>query len=205
MARIGLVFGGRSVEHLVSVTSARTVAKGLAAARHEVVPLAIAQSGAWLSTHESAAFLEGDVRAVDDDREVRTSLAVLADAAVDAIFPIVHGTYGEDGTLQGLCEMLGVPYVGPSVATSAVCMDKILTKRVLESAGIDVVPWTSCRDVANARPPEGHDFPLFCEALGRRLERRHSKGQRSGRARGCDPLRADLLARGAHRGVRERP
>lgn len=161
MARVGLVFGGRSVEHLVSVTSARTVARGLTEAGHEVIPMAIAQSGAWLSAEESAPFLEGDVRAVDDDRELCSSVAAVANASLDAIFPIVHGTYGEDGTLQGLCEMLGVPYVGPSVAASAVCMDKILTKRVLESAGVDVVPWTSCRDVANARPPEGHSFPLF--------------------------------------------
>jgi D-alanine-D-alanine ligase len=168
--KVGLVFGGRSVEHLVSVRSARTVADGLAAAGHEVVPLGIAQDGAWLRPSEARRALDGEVDAFPPTGEpIRKALSWLAEIELDVIFPIVHGTWGEDGALQGLAEMLDVAYVGPGVATSAVAMDKVLTKRVLESAGVDVVPWAAIRDevpadLSEALPPGrtlADAFPLF--------------------------------------------
>jgi D-alanine-D-alanine ligase len=100
--KVGLVFGGRSVEHQVSVRSARTVGKALEEAGHEVIPIA-------------------------------PTVRVLLDADVDIVFPLVHGTWGEDGSLQGLCEMADLAYVGADVTASAVAMDKLLTKRLLEA------------------------------------------------------------------------
>lgn len=138
--RVGLVFGGRSVEHQVSLRSARTVFEGLAAAGYEPVPLGIAEDGCWLSAEESAAILAGDAVSIPPQgRPVAATLGALTGAGVDAIFPIVHGTWGEDGTLQGLFEMLDLPYVGPGVATSALAMDKLLAKRQLRAAGVPVV------------------------------------------------------------------
>ncbi len=140
MARVGLIFGGRSVEHQVSLRSARTVRDGLAAAGHVPIPLAIAEDGCWLSPEASRAILASDAVSVPPQGlAVAPTLAHLTGAGVEALFPIVHGTWGEDGTLQGLCEMLDLPYVGPGVATSALAMDKQLAKSQLRAAGVPVV------------------------------------------------------------------
>ena len=148
MARVALLFGGRSVEHRVSVTSARTVAGGLAAAGHEVVAFGIAESGCWADGEASEAALAGETEVVSAPAgPVAPTVAGLLAADVDVVFPIVHGTWGEDGTLQGLCETADLPYVGAGVAASAVAMDKALAKKVLTAAGVPVV---ECREAAAA-------------------------------------------------------
>ena len=138
--RVGLIFGGRSVEHEVSITSARTVADGLQQAGHDVVPLAIASDGVWVNAATSRAALAGELDRIETvGGSVVASLERLVQADCEVLFPIVHGTWGEDGTLQGLCEMIDRPYVGPGVTCSAVCMDKAIAKRVLASQGVPVV------------------------------------------------------------------
>jgi D-alanine-D-alanine ligase len=145
---VGVVFGGRSVEHQVSVVSARTVARGLREAGHQVTPLGIAQDGCWIDRAAAAVVLAGDQRAIPPvGGPVAPTLAALLTSGVEVIFPIVHGSWGEDGTLQGLCEMLDLPYVGPGVTTSAVAMDKLYTKRLLAAAGVPVLP---CATVTRA-------------------------------------------------------
>ena len=142
MSNVGLIFGGRSVEHRVSVASARTVAKALADAGHEVVPLGIAPDGCWVDAATARRALGGEL---DDlppvGGRVAPSLRHLLQAEVDVLFPIVHGTWGEDGTLQGLCEMLDLPYVGTGVTSSAAAMDKAVAKQLLEAAGLPVVEY----------------------------------------------------------------
>jgi D-alanine-D-alanine ligase len=140
--RVGVVFGGRSVEHLVSIRSATTVCEGLAAAGHTVVPLYADEAGCFVDESTSTAVLR-EQRPHVTGSTPGASLHHLTNATLDAVFPIIHGTFGEDGTLQGLLEMLAMPYVGCSTAASAVAMDKVLSKRVFSSAGIPVVPWTS--------------------------------------------------------------
>ncbi len=153
--RVALVFGGRSVEHKVSITSARTVALGLEAAGHEVVPFGIALDGCWLDPEASAPALTGEVDVLEAvGAPIAPSLAAFVTTPVDLVFPIVHGTWGEDGTLQGLFEILGLPYVGANVTASAVAMDKILCKRVLETAGVPVVPSVAVRRVELDRAPD---------------------------------------------------
>ena len=138
--RVGLVFGGRSVEHAVSLNSARTVRQGLVEAGFEVVSLAISTQGRWIDLKRSEAALLDETKVLHEgDGSVCESLRILQEARVDVVFPIVHGTWGEDGTLQGLCEMLDLPYAGADVGTSAVAMDKDLCKRVLAQAGLPVV------------------------------------------------------------------
>jgi D-alanine-D-alanine ligase len=140
MAHVGVIFGGRSVEHQVSIVSARTVAKGLREAGHEVTPLGIAQDGCWIGHEASEAILTGVGRSIAPlGLPVAPTLRHLIASGVDVLFPIVHGTWGEDGTLQGLCEMLDLPYVGPGVTASALAMDKVLCKRQLAAAGVPVV------------------------------------------------------------------
>lgn len=146
MARVGVVFGGRSAEHEVSIDSARTVAGGLREAGHEVVPLGIAPDGGWASGQASAAALAGETDRLESTGEPPlATLGRLVEAAPEVVFPIVHGTWGEDGTLQGFCEILDLPYVGAGVTASAVAMDKVVAKRQLEAAGIPVVEYRTAR------------------------------------------------------------
>jgi D-alanine-D-alanine ligase len=140
MAHVGVVFGGRSVEHQVSVRSARTVAQGLREAGHAVTPLGIAQDGCWIDADTSAAILSGEAKEIPPlGLLVAPTLRHLLASGVQVAFPIVHGTWGEDGTMQGLFEMLDLAYVGPGVTASALAMDKLLSKRQLQAAGVPVV------------------------------------------------------------------
>ena len=165
--RIGLIFGGRSVEHEVSVTSARTVARGLVAAGHAVVPLPIGADGVWADPALGTAALDGAVdRLPAGGGPILPSLAPLIEAElgaeVDAVFPIVHGTWGEDGTLQGFLEILDLPYVGAGVTASALAMNKVLAKRLLEAAGVPVVPYETVSGTDFEEDPE-----RFLGRLGR--------------------------------------
>lgn len=128
----------------MSLTSARAVAAALRQAGHEVVPFGVAEDGCWLAPDEAAPALCGQLERLPAVGEpVAATLAHLIDSGVEVLFPIVHGTWGEDGSLQGLCEMLDLPYVGAGVAASAVAMDKVLCKRVLAAAGLPVVEYAA--------------------------------------------------------------
>ncbi|MQC19001.1 MAG: D-alanine--D-alanine ligase [Chloroflexi bacterium] len=138
-----VILGGRSAEHEVSVTSARGVMREADPERFEVTPVGITKRGFWLTPDETLARLAqveaGERRDIGDDPIDGAFMrpAVLATLHLaDAVFPIVHGTFGEDGTLQGLLEMADVPYVGPGVAASAVGMDKGLMRAVFAAADI---------------------------------------------------------------------
>ena len=161
MAHVGLVFGGRSVEHAVSLNSARTVERALLDAGHQVTPLAVAQDGCWLGPDASAAALHGGLKTIEPlGLPIPPTLRHLLSAGVEVVFPIVHGTWGEDGTLQGLCEMLDLPYVGAGVAASAVAMDKLLCKLALSAAGIPVVDFAVARR-GERLPAVDLPFPVF--------------------------------------------
>jgi D-alanine-D-alanine ligase len=140
MARVGIIFGGRSVEHKVSVQSARTVSQALQDAGHEVVAFGIAQDGNWVEENVSLAALSGEIDLIaGSDGRSRLTLDRLLNSTLEVVFPIVHGTWGEDGTLQGFLEILDLPYVGADVAASAVAMDKVTCKRLLQQSGVPVV------------------------------------------------------------------
>jgi len=169
MARVGVAFGGRSVEHQVSIRSARTVIGALTEAGHEVVPLGISQDGRWLDREMSQRAVKGDLDNLGAmEGELAPTLRHLLDSSIEVLFPVVHGTWGEDGTLQGLCEMLDLPYVGASVGASALAMDKVLCKRQLESCGLPVVEYGWVRGSDFEADPEQAlkalprlPFPLF--------------------------------------------
>ena len=142
--RVTLVFGGRSGEHQVSVVSARSVARALDTARYDVVPMAIDRAGHWADDATSARVLADSGDRIDEviefEGRYRLDPRLLADN-FDVAFPVLHGPFGEDGTIQGLFEMLDLPYVGCDPTSSAVCMDKILTKRLLAGAGLPTPRW----------------------------------------------------------------
>lgn len=137
--RVALVFGGRSGEHEVSVVSATYVRDALNAAGHDVLPMAVDRAGRWADPELARKVLDSCGKAPDAVPQFHGSVSLdprLLDGGIDAVVPILHGPYGEDGTVQGLCEVLDLPYVGCGVAACAVTMDKILTKRLLQQAGL---------------------------------------------------------------------
>jgi D-alanine-D-alanine ligase len=153
--RLGLIFGGMSVEHEVSVVSAQHVIAAADPARFEVVPIGVTPEGVWLTPIETAAALakpEPPFRkriqrqpglvpsSRFDDMEERANLAAAFEALdeVDVVFPLIHGTHGEDGTLQGLLELARLPYIGCGVAASALGMDKALMKAVFKAEGLPI-------------------------------------------------------------------
>ncbi len=153
--RVAVVFGGRSNEHAVSCVSAGSVLRNLDPEKYDVVPIGISTEGTWvLADSEVAAlgFHDRALPAVDGTGTALTlaagrggsgALVALDDphatfGAVDVVFPILHGPFGEDGTLQGLLELVGVPYVGPGVLASAAGMDKEFTKKLLAAEGLPV-------------------------------------------------------------------
>ncbi len=149
--RVGVIFGGRSGEHEVSLMSAASVIAALSKDKFEIVPFGISKTGAWLSGESAWRLLRGEAYKEDESIVIpvdrRHGVAVIDRAGgpvtwepVDIMMPIVHGTYAEDGTLQGLLEMGGFPYVGAGVTASAVGMDKVMMKAVFRDAGLPIVP-----------------------------------------------------------------
>ena len=142
--RVGVIYGGRSGEHEVSVASAASIFKHLDRARYEAVPIRIEKSGQWVLGGKapealSAADGRSSARATEALQPVEPSAAV-AGSGLDVVFPVLHGPYGEDGTVQGLLELANVPYVGAGVLGSAVGMDKAVMKTLFAARGLPIVP-----------------------------------------------------------------
>ena len=147
--RVGVLFGGRSGEHEVSLASAASVIRALDPDKYEAVPIGITKEGHWLIGGGATKMLPEVLRT---GRRV-TMTADPTDAALvrldgsgggqrlDVIFPVMHGTFGEDGTIQGLLDLAGLPFVGAGVLGSAIAMDKDVAKKLLRAAKIPVVPW----------------------------------------------------------------
>lgn len=154
--RIGVIFGGRSGEHDVSLMSARSVMDALDPHKYDIVPIGITRQGRWLAGDVMAALSAGTEDAAQPatllpdpsgrrlmhlETQGTTGMSLSEVAALDVVIPILHGPYGEDGTVQGLLELAGLPYVGAGVTGSAVGMDKAIFKSVMVAHGINIVPW----------------------------------------------------------------
>ena len=154
--RVGVIFGGRSGEHEVSIRSARAIVEAIDRKKFEVVPIGITEEGKWLAPAQSAQLLPASVQPLlpskthsatgdvallgDPSRKGLISLdsETLTGEKLDVVFPALHGTYGEDGTLQGLLEMADVPYVGCGVLASSCGMDKVTMKSLFVEAGLPI-------------------------------------------------------------------
>ncbi len=184
--RVALVFGGRSDEHAISCATAASVLRAIDRERYDVLPVGITREGRWVLVEDDAAALEirdGRLPSVTDTgrvvvvplgggdrvlRVVEPDGSTTALGEIDVVFPLLHGPYGEDGTIQGLLEMADIRYVGCGVLSSAVMMDKHVMKVLFASAGLPVGPFTvitdlewrrdraACLDAANALR-----FPVF--------------------------------------------
>ena len=140
MVRVMVVFGGRSGEHEVSLASARAITEALDG-RHEVVPVGITREGRWISSGDPMRELESK-KGENAGSLARTEEKLpVAIGSVDVVFPVLHGPYGEDGTIQGMLELAGIPYVGSGVLASAVGMDKLTMKKIFAHQGLPQVKW----------------------------------------------------------------
>jgi D-alanine-D-alanine ligase len=171
------LFGGRSGEHEVSLASAASVIRGLDPDKYEPVPIGISKEGHWLVGAGAQKMLPEVLRQgqrVMMNADPTDAALVRLDGSgggqrLDVVFPVMHGTFGEDGTIQGLLDLAGLPFVGAGVLGSAIGMDKDVTKRLLQFADIPVVPWiTVQRHDWESRPADIHTaiegqfpYPLF--------------------------------------------
>ncbi len=171
--RVGVIFGGRSGEHEVSLRSAVSVMAALDRERYEVVPIGITRDGYWLVGGDPMALLRAEVRG---ERQAPrpaggplAQVSALLDQGLDVVFPVLHGPYGEDGTIQGLLEMAGIPYVGAGVAASALAMDKGLFKDLMRAHGLPVVryqtilrrEWEEAPEAVLDRVEGALRYPIF--------------------------------------------
>jgi D-alanine-D-alanine ligase len=182
--RVGVLFGGRSGEHEVSLASAASVIRGMDPDKYEAVPIGITKDGHWL-VGEGAAKLLPDIlrsgRRVMLTADPTEAAVVPLDRGAgaqrfDVIFPVMHGTFGEDGTIQGMLELANLPFVGAGVLGSAIGMDKDVSKRLCQAAGIPVVPWVTVQRWRWEKEPAAVqaeieaklEYPLFVKpaALG---------------------------------------
>ena len=144
--RVGVLFGGRSGEHEISLRSAASILNAIDAGKYEVVPIGIAKSGRWLAPQAAQALLGGESAPLTLEagaEEAEAGLIPRSDAltsAVDVLFPVLHGTFGEDGTIQGLFELADMPYVGSGVLGSAAGMDKDAMKKLFAAVGLPQTP-----------------------------------------------------------------
>jgi D-alanine-D-alanine ligase len=185
--RIGVIFGGRSGEHEISIRSAKTVIENIDSDKYEVVPIAIMKDGRWLSPAESVRQFPDHTQKVfrDSQGEASESLITLTGDTppggltvldgdggtmpLDVIFPVLHGTYGEDGTIQGLCEMAGLPYVGCGVLASSCGMDKAFMKTLFRDADLPICnyvwfmrdEWERNRETTISQVENKLGFPCF--------------------------------------------
>jgi len=170
--RLAILYGGRSAEHQISVVSARSVMEALDPDRFEVVPIAITRQGRWLLPERTPLELTARDGALPEVEATGSELAVRPQEGVqgvDVVFPILHGPFGEDGTVQGLVELADLPYVGSGVLASALAMDKAMAKVVLAQAGLPQAPylvvagrdWRADPDRVAAEVAERLAYPVF--------------------------------------------
>jgi D-alanine-D-alanine ligase len=158
--RVGVLFGGKSGEHEVSFCSASSIIEAMDREKYEIVPIGITKNGCWLSPQESAIALqtgkiEGNSRIAWKGEPDNEQLLVIARendgtkyfplGKLDVIFPALHGPFGEDGTVQGLLELINIPYVGSGVAASAVAMDKELMKKIFQQHALPQTKWLALK------------------------------------------------------------
>ena len=152
--RVGILFGGRSGEHEVSLTSATSIIAAMDPDKYEVVPIGITHKGRWLLGSSSEKLLPGVLAhgkpvtvTTEPGRQGLMPLETNSTSpeTLDVVFPVLHGTFGEDGTVQGLLELAGLPYVGAGVLGSAVGMDKDVMKRLFREAKLPAIPWVALR------------------------------------------------------------
>jgi D-alanine-D-alanine ligase len=167
--RVGVIFGGRSGEHEVSLASAQGIMKAIDKGKYEILPIGITKDGRWIASGDPMKALESGLTAGSEpvallgDPSQRGLMRLEGNerglvpsrlAEIDVIFPVLHGPYGEDGTVQGLLELAGLPYVGAGVTGSALGMDKLVFKDLMRVHGLPVAPYLGIKRREWERDPQ---------------------------------------------------
>jgi len=163
MSRVLLLFGGRSAEHEVSCVSAVAIYDALVEGGHRVIPVGIDRSGQWWVVDASHRPFHAEGRAVELRIPDGRLMVGGDDVGYDVVFPAIHGPYGEDGTIQGVFETVGKPYVGCGVLPSALAMDKDVAKRTFAAAGLSTSRWRVVRRDGFRSDPDGISTRLLRE------------------------------------------
>lgn len=146
--RVAIIFGGASTEHSISLLSAKHVLSRIDKEQFEVIPIGIDLKGNWFQVDDLQEFLSCKVEALSSHlsylKSIDPSLSYLRNT-IDVVFPLIHGSPGEDGCLQGFFSLLSIPYVGCDTLSSAICMDKLIMKQLLQQAGIPIANYLSCK------------------------------------------------------------
>lgn len=167
--RIGIIFGGRSGEHEISIRSAKSVIQDIDKSKYEVTPIAIGKDGKWLSPFESLKLLPESTHNSFSDLS-KEPVNLIRDAQnYDVVFPVLHGTFGEDGTIQGLFEMANIPYIGCGVLASSCGMDKVVMKTLFRDAELPLCKyvwflrneWEKASEVIIKQIEHNLGFPCF--------------------------------------------
>ena len=146
MKKIGVIFGGMSTEHDVSIVSGISIIKNLDSKKYEIFPIYIDENGIWYTYNEKITEI-GEIKVGDKITNItKIENAMEYMKSMDCIFPVLHGLYGEDGTIQGLFELLKLPYVGCKVLASSICMDKAYAKVIFEKAGLNQAKYVYIRE-----------------------------------------------------------
>src|SRR3989339_83663 len=179
--RVGVIFGGRSGEHEVSIASAQSVMKSLDGKKYDTIPIGITKKGAWIVGSKAVTYLKNGLKKIPaksmlapDPTEhhlvsVGHGRAKSSPFALDVVIPVIHGTYGEDGTLQGLFELANIPYVGAGVLGSAVGMDKVVQKQLFSAVGLPIVryqwflssSWKKNKRQIYSKIEKNFSYPMF--------------------------------------------
>jgi len=141
--KVAVIFGGTNTEHEVSLVSAKGIIDNLDPYKYEVLPIKITKENKWISPQEIASSYQTVIpdKIISAEDSIDSIDDVMEDNKIDVVIPVLHGPYGEDGTIQGMLELMRLPYVGCGVTASAVCMDKVIQKNIVESYGIKVPPY----------------------------------------------------------------
>lgn len=141
--KVAIIFGGTNTEHEVSLVSAKGIIDNLDRSKYDILPIKITKENKWISQKEIQASYQATIpeKIISAEASIDSIDDVMEDNQIDVAFPVLHGPYGEDGTIQGMLELMRLPYVGCGVTASAVCMDKVIQKNVVESYGIKVPPY----------------------------------------------------------------
>ena len=169
--KVGIIFGGKSAEHEVSLKSAKNVIEAIDKEKYEPVLIGVDKKGKWLLSDSSKFLLNsGNPKLIKLNNEASQSVALVpqsdgrianldthqSDKSIDVVFPILHGPFGEDGTIQGLLKLANIPFVGASVLGSAVGMDKDVMKRLLRDAGIPIAKFLAVKQ---------NEIPIYDEVV----------------------------------------
>jgi len=186
--RVGVIFGGRSGEHEVSLVSAQGIMKAINKEKYEVLPIGITKDGRWIASGDPIKALQSGLNAGSEPvallgdpsqrglmrlEEAEGGLTPARLAEIDVIFPVLHGPYGEDGTVQGLLELAGIPYVGAGVTGSALGMDKLVFKDLMQAHGLPVAPYLGVKRKEWERDPAAvierieaaFQYPMFVKPV----------------------------------------